>query len=48
MRTVLMFSKDSGGDDLIAIGVWLSPCHFGGGGSTPKNWYNAYGPVAKW
>lgn len=48
MRTILMVSKDPGGDLLIAVGVWLAPCHFGGGGSTPKSGLSRWGCIAKW
>ena len=42
MRLVLMVSRIPGSADvLVAIGIQLAPCHFGGGGSTPyKMRYN--------
>jgi hypothetical protein len=37
MRSVLMVSAIPGSADiLVAIGIWVAPCHFGGGGSSPK------------
>jgi hypothetical protein len=37
MRLVLMVSMipASGNETVVLTGVWLAPCHFGGGGSTP-------------
>ena len=38
MRIVLMVSKISAGNSYVVLtGVWLAPCHYGGGGSTPSS-----------
>ncbi len=37
MRLVLMISLIPAGNlTVVTTGVWLAPCHFGGGGSTPN------------
>ena len=37
MRVSLMISSIPGSTDvLVSFGIWVSPCHFGGGGSNPN------------
>lgn len=37
MRVILMVSSIPGSIDvLVSFGIWVSPCHFGGGGSNPN------------